>query len=192
MSSDFIEQALADIAAVQNEDGVVLFVNPWCDPHDGQSMESTICSPSELSIGSSHAGGDTIMVGTEPKATLTCFADQTDSYVILPLKRLTGADLEAALSSIRSTLDTISSENDGRCSYLWDIFDNREVPTDTIVIGETIVLPHATFQASDLLRVYTFEMKDEEGREESSVEMFFADGRAARLRGGMDWFNAMC
>ena len=60
------------------------------------------------------------------------------------------------------------------------------------MIDDTIVLPHTTHQASDLLRVYPFLMADDEDREESSVEMFFADGRVARLRGGMDWYNAMC
>jgi len=192
MSNDPIEQALAHIAAVQNADKVILFVDPWCEPADGLAMHSTICSPSELSIGSSSVGGDAIMVGTEPKATLTCFVNQTDDYLILPIQRLTGEDLDAALDSIRTTLAAISAENDGRCGYAWDIFDNHEVPTDTIVIGDAIVLPHATFQASDLLRVETFAMADDEDRQESSVEMFFADGRAARLRGGMDWFNAMC
>jgi hypothetical protein len=192
MPQDPIEQALANIAAVRDADKVILFVDPWRDPMDGGTMESTICSPSELSVGRSSAGGDAIMVGTEPKATLTCFVNQTDDYLVLPIERLTGDDLETALTSIRTTLAAISVENEGRCGYLWDIFDNREVATDAIVIGETIVLPHTTFQASDLLRVETFAMADDEDREESCVEMFFADGRAARLRGGMDWFNAMC
>jgi hypothetical protein len=180
MSHDPIEQALAHIAAVQGAEKVILFVDPWSEPDDGRTMVSTICSPSELSIGSSDAGGDAIIVGTEAKATLTCFVNQTDDYLILPIERLTGEGLETALASIRSTLAAISVENDGRCGYAWDIFDNRKVATDT------------SFQASDLLRVETFAMADDEDRQESCVEMFFADGRAARLRGGMDWYNAMC
>jgi len=192
MSNDPIEQALADISAVQGADKVILFVSPWCQPEDGMSMQTTICGPSELSLGSDRMGGDAIMVGSEPKATLTCFANQTDSYLILPIERLAGDDLETALTSIRTVLAAISAENDGRCGYVWDLFDNREVPTETIVIGDTIVLPHTTHQASDLLRVCTFLMADKEDRMESSVEMFFADGRVARLRGGMDWYNAMC
>ncbi len=192
MSTEPVQKAIADIASVQNADQVILFVSPWCRPEDGQSMRSTICSPSELSVGRDTVGGQVIMVGKDAKATLSCFSDQTDSYLILPLERLAGDDLEAALTSVRTVLAAISAENGGRCGYVWDMFDNREVPTDAIVIGEEIVLPHATHRAADLLRVYPFPMAEKEGRAESSVEMFFADGRVARLRGGMDWYNDMC
>jgi hypothetical protein len=192
MSLDTIEQARADIAAVQGAEQVILFVDPWSDPFDGQSMDSTICSPSELSIGEDSRGGDAIMVGTEAKATLTCFVNQTDAYLILPIKRLTGDDLEAALDSIRTTLAAISAENDGRCGHRWNRDDNHEVQTSEIVVGDEIILPEERFRASDLLRVCSFRMKDDADREESSVEMFFADGRAARLRGGFDWFNHCC
>lgn len=192
ITNDLVEKATTDIAAAQNADKVILFVSPWCFPEDGMSMRSTICAPSELSIGEDAAGRDAIMIGSEAKAALTCFADQTDSFAILPIERLVGDDLEAALTSIRTVLAAISAENDGRCGYVWDLFDNREVQADTILIGDTIVLPHTTHRACDLLRVYPFLMADEEGREESSVEMYFADGRVARLRGGMDWYNAMC
>lgn len=192
MSTDLVQKATTDIAAVQNAEKVVLFVSPWCFPEDGMSLRSTICAPSELSLGADGVGCDAIMVGSEPKATLTCFGDQTDSYAIMPVERLVGDDLEAALASIRTVLAAISVENDGRCGYVWDLFDNREVPTDAIVIGDTIVLPHTTHRASDLLHVCPFLMAEDEDREESSVEMYFADGRVARLRGGMDWYNAMC
>jgi hypothetical protein len=155
------------------------------------SNESTICSPSELTVGEDPLG-DVIMVGSEAKARLTCFVNQTDQYLILPLVRLTGDALDAALSSIRTTLDAIASENKGRCGFSWNIFDNREVACDEILVGERIVLPEATFPASDLMHVSTFLMSGNPELEESSVEMFFADGRVARLRGGMDWYNAMC
>jgi hypothetical protein len=188
MSIDPIEKALSDIAAVQNADKVILFVDPWSDPLDGLTVTSTICNPSELSLGSG-GYGDAIMVGTEAKATLTCFVNQTDLYLILPIERLTGEHLETALDLIRTTLATISEENDGRCGYVWNRFDNAEVPTSEIVIGEEIILPNERFAAADLIHVSAFPMTDDADLGESSVEMFFADGRAARLRGGIDWFN---
>lgn len=191
MTYDPIQTAHDAIDAVRGAERVILFVNPWCQAEDGMSNESMICSPSELTVGEDPLG-DVIMVGSEAKARLTCFVNQTDQYLILPLVRMTGDALDAALSSIRTTLDAIAAENNGRCGYSWNIFDNREVPCDQIVVGEQIVLPEATFPASDLMHVSTFLMSGNPELEESSVEMFFADGRVARLRGGMDWYNAMC
>jgi hypothetical protein len=191
MSYDPIQTAQDAIDGVRGAERAILFVNPWCRAEDGMSSESTICSPSELSVGEDPLG-DVIMVGSEAKARLTCFVNQTDQYLILPLVRLTDDALDAALSSIRTTLDAIAAENKGRCGYSWNIFDNREVPCDQIVVGGQIVLPEATFPASDLMHVSTFLMAGDPELEESSVEMFFADGRVARLRGGMDWYNAMC
>ena len=191
MTYEPIQTAQDAIDAVSGAERAILFVNPWCEADDGMSNESTICSPSELSIGEDPLG-DVIMVGSEAKARLTCFVNQTDQYIILPLVRLTGDALDAALSSIRTTLDAIAAENKGRCGFSWNIFDNREVACDEILVGERIVLPEATFPASDLMHASTFLMSGNPELEESSVEMFFADGRVARLRGGMDWYNAMC
>lgn len=194
MTHSLMMQATADIASVTNADEAILFVTPWADPMNGEGLRSAICRPSALSIVEDGRFGPEIHVADE---TLVVDLGQDghfyhDAYLILPRERLVGDDLAKAIADIREVLAAISEENAGRCGHRWDRYDNHEVPTSEIVVGDEIVLPEERFRASDLLRVYPFLMKDDAGREESSVEMFFADGRAARLRGGFDWFNHCC
>lgn len=179
------------------EGEVVVYVKPFTDAY-GQGrgpLHAVICDVSEVRA----AGANAISAAGRAVAHLRVDEQgepdyMNDGILVLPRVILEGDALAEAIARLRHGLDLIAAENEGRVAYRFCRYENAEMPVADVVVSDDVISTvEATFDPRQLLAVMLFEKQgDEDDDGETVVECWFADGRALRLRGGFDWFNACC
>jgi hypothetical protein len=190
-----VTEILSKLDGVEGE--VVVYIAPFTDPYGRTSrpFHGVVCDVSEVRA----SGANAISAAGRSVANLRI--DQwghpdyhNDGILVLPRVVLAGDALSEALDRVRRGLALIATENNGRVAHRFCRYSHAEMPVaDVVVSGDVISTCEETFDPRQLVDVMLFEKQGGEGDDgETVVECWFADGRALRLRGGFDWFNACC
>lgn len=190
-----VTEILSKLKGIEGE--VVVYVKPFSDAYGyGRGpLHAVVCDVSEVRPAGANA------ISADGRAVAHLRHDEqglpdymNDGILILPRVVLEGEALAEAIARLRRGLDLIAAENEGRVAYRFNRYENAEMPVaDVVVADDVISTREETFDPRQLLAVMLFEKQgDDEDDGETVVECWFADGRALRLRGGFDWFNACC
>lgn len=189
---------VADILSKHDgiEGEVVVYIKPFNDGYEyGRGpLHAVICDVSEVRpVGPNaiSAAGRAVAHLYQNEQGLPDYIN--DGILVLPRVVLEGDALAEAIARLRRGLELIAAENEGRVAYRFCRYENAEMPVADVVVAEDVISTREeTFDPRQLLAVMLFEKQGDEDDGETVVECWFADGRALRLRGGFDWFNACC